>query len=256
MLLLFILKPWYKGTIEDKDVIASSQEPSMRSALVLGPTGLVGSHLLPQLLEAPEYGQVIALSRRPLGYSHPRLTVVLSELSELGRHRDALQADDTYCCLGTTIKVAKTQEAFQAVDYGAPLEVARMQEQPSHKRFFVVSSLGAELNSAFFYSRVKAELERDLSRLGFQKIVVARPSLLLGQRRELRAGELLGELGSIPFVPLMRGPWRKYRPIQAGTVAENLLRLSRGLEARDGMEWAILEALPEPLPAGNALPQF
>jgi len=211
----------------------------MPTALLLGPTGLVGSYLLPLLLEAPEYGRITVLSRRPLELKHPKMTLVLSELADVERSADLLQADDIFSCLGTTIRLAKTQEAFKAVDYDGPLRVAGLQRDRANKRFFVVTSLGAELRSSFFYARVKAELERDLGLQGFKKVFIARPSLLLGQRRESRPAELIGEIGTLPLVPLMRGPWRKYRPIQAAAVAENLLRLARGLEAREGMEWAL-----------------
>ena len=211
----------------------------MAIALLLGPTGLVGSYLLPLLLDAPEYERVIVLSRRPVELKHPKMELVISELADVGKAAARLQADDIYCCLGTTIRLAKTQEAFKAVDYDAPLRVAALQADRPNKRFLVVTGLGAELRSSFFYARVKAELERDLAAQGFKQVFFIRPSLLLGQRRETRAGELLGEIGSLPLVPLMRGPWRKYRPIQAQTVAENMLRLARGLEAREGMEWAL-----------------
>jgi uncharacterized protein YbjT (DUF2867 family) len=194
---------------------------------------------LPILIDAPEYDRVIALSRRPLNLSHPKLTNLVAELDQVPALADALQADDSYCCLGTTIKVAKTQEAFRAVDYQAPMDAAGLQRGRDRKRFALVSGLGADLRSNFFYSRVKGEVERDLGSLGFDRLYIARPSLLLGQRRETRIGEVLGELGAAPLAPIMRGPWRKYRPIQAATVAENLLRMMRGLDPREGMEWAL-----------------
>lgn len=212
----------------------------MASALILGPTGLVGSHLLALLLEIEDYDRVVALSRRPLELRHPKLNVVLSELADLGRHPGELQADDIFCCLGTTIRLAKTQEAFRAVDFEAPLAVARLQSDPGGKRYFLISSLGADARSPFFYTRVKGELEKELGHQGFKRVVSARPSLLLGQRREPRPGEMIGEWSSIPLSPLMRGPWRKYRPIQAATVAENMVKLARGQEPREGMEWALL----------------
>jgi uncharacterized protein YbjT (DUF2867 family) len=200
----------------------------MATALILGPTGLVGSYLLPLLIEAPEYERVIALSRRPLELRHPKLTVVLSELAQVGLRAQELQADDLYSCLGTTIKVAKTQEAFLAVDHQAPLEVAALQAQRHRKRLALVSSLGADLGSAFFYSRAKAQTERELAALGFERLYVARPSLLLGQRREARLGEKLGELGALPLSPIMRGK-----------------------EPREGMEWAVmLGQEARPLPVG------
>jgi uncharacterized protein YbjT (DUF2867 family) len=220
----------------------------MATALILGPTGLVGSHLLPLLLDAPEYSQVIAVTRRPLPLTHAKLTVVEAELAQIPGLAADLQADDTFCCLGTTIKVAKTQGAFMAVDYQAPLDAGRAQAQRGRKRYALVSALGADLRSNFFYSRVKGQVERELSDLGFARLYFARPSLLLGQRREARLGEMLGELGAIPLAPIMRGAWRKYRPIQAATVAENLLRLMRGLEPREGMEWSLALA-PQGQPA-------
>jgi len=212
----------------------------MSIALLLGPTGLVGSHLLHQLVDAPEYTRVIALSRRPLDLKHEKLTVVISELKDVERHRDELQANDIFCCLGTTIKAAQTKDAFRAVDHDAPLAVARLQEDRLHKIFIVVSGLGAAPDSMFFYSRVKAEMEQDLAGLDFRHVFAVRPSLLLGQRRQLRPGEILGEIGALPFIPLMRGSWRRYRPIQAGTVADNMLRIARGQSVREGMEWAKL----------------
>jgi uncharacterized protein YbjT (DUF2867 family) len=212
----------------------------MSTALLLGPTGLVGSHLLRLLLEAPEFERITALSRRPLELKNPRLEVLISELADVEKHKYALQADVIFCCLGTTIRAAKTKEAFKAVDYDAPLAVAHLQEDRAAKSFYVVSSLGADWRSIFFYTRIKGELEQDLGILGFKRVVAVRPSLLLGQRLNLRPGELLGEIGTMPLVPLMRGTWRKYRPIQAATVAENLLRLSRGLDAREGLEWALI----------------
>ena len=221
----------------------------MATALILGPTGLVGSYLLPLLIEAPEYERVIAFSRRPLELRHAKLGVVLDELSALTQRAAELQADDIFCCLGTTIKVAKTQQAFLAVDYQAPMDAARLQERRGGKRFALVSSLGADPGSAFFYTRVKGVVERDLGGLGFARLYVARPSLLLGQRRETRLAETFGELGAVPLSPILRGAWRKYRPIQAATVAENLLRLMRGKEPREGMEWSLGQAPPpEALP--------
>lgn len=216
----------------------------MATALILGPTGLVGSYLLPLLIEAPEYERVIAFSRRPLELRHAKLGVVVDALSALTERADELQADDIYCCLGTTIKVAKTQQAFLAVDYQAPMDAARLQQQRQGKRMALVSSLGADPASAFFYTRVKGVVERDLAGLGFARLYFARPSLLLGQRRETRLAETFGELGAVPLSPILRGAWRKYRPIQAATVAENLLRLVRGAEPREGMEWALRTADP------------
>jgi uncharacterized protein YbjT (DUF2867 family) len=145
---------------------------------------------------------------------------------------------DVFCCLGTTIKKAGSQEAFRRVDYEYPLNVARLAAQWEDAHFLVVSSVGADAGSGVFYSRVKGELEKAVQALPLAGAHIFRPSLLLGERGEVRLGERMAAVAAKPLSLLLFGPLRKYRPIHARTVAQAMLRVAR--EGRRGVE--ILES--------------
>jgi uncharacterized protein YbjT (DUF2867 family) len=189
------------------------------SALLAGATGLVGRELAAQWAGR---GTLHLLVRRALPAAGPRQRVHVVDFAAL----PALPAaDEAYCCLGTTIKAAGSQAAFRAVDFAAVLAYARAARRAGASRFAVVSALGADPRSGTFYNRVKGEMEAALPEIGFECIVIARPSLLSGDRAALgqpaRAGErfalaLTGPLAA--FIP------RAWRPIAAATVARALLR--------------------------------
>lgn len=192
-----------------------------RTVIVAGATGLVGKAILEGLLEDASVAQVHALGRRPLPFTHPKLNAHVVDFQQL----PALpKADEVYLALGTTIKVAGSQAAFRAVDYDANLAVARAALAAGATRAGLVSAMGADAGSSVFYSRVKGELEQALSQLAFQGLVIARPSLLVGDRSTLgqptRRGEEIGfaigkALGFL--IP------RNYKPIQGNAVAQALL---------------------------------
>ena len=198
-----------------------SPRPS-RTALVAGATGLVGREILQGLLADDAVAAVHALVRRPLGIRHPKLTAHVVDFATL----PALPAvDETYLALGTTIKVAGSQSAFRAVDFDANLAVAQAARAAGAKRLGLVSAMGADAGSAIFYNRVKGELEDALAGLGFEGLVIARPSFLAGDRGALgqpaRGGEKLALHVSRALRPLIP---RNYRSIAAGDVARALLR--------------------------------
>ena len=197
------------------------------SALILGSTGLVGSHLLTLLLESPHYAEVRALVRRPSGRVHPKLTEHTVDFDELAEVDEVVRGNDVFCCLGTTIKAAGSQEAFRKVDHTYIVESAGLALRNGASRFFIVSSLGADPRSAFFYNRVKGETDRDVARMPFMCVGILRPSLLLGERAEARRGERIGTAVLKAASVAMVGPLRKLRPIQAADVAAGMLFLSR-----------------------------
>jgi uncharacterized protein YbjT (DUF2867 family) len=203
----------------------------MAIALLAGASGLVGSFLLRQLLESPEYDRVIALGRRPLDLAHPKLTQVTADFAALDRVTADLRCDDAFCCLGTTIKRAGSPAAFRAVDHAAVLAFAWAARRNGARRFFLVSSLGADARSRVFYSRVKGETEEALAVLDFKTLAIFRPSLLLGPRTEKRLGERMGAMVLWLAEPLLLGRLRQYRAIRAEVVARAMLRCSFG---RDG----------------------
>ncbi|ADO72428.1 oxidoreductase [Stigmatella aurantiaca] len=195
-----------------------------RTALVAGASGLVGGHLLDALLENPLYQQVYSLGRRPLPKQHPRLTQRTVDFGRLDEEPLA-PAEDAFCCLGTTLQKAGSQEAFRAVDHHAVLNFAKAARRAGVRRFLVVTAMGANAHSRIFYNRVKGEVEEALAAQGFESLIIARPSLLLGERSEHRAGERVATVVATVLRPLLR-PLAS-RPIEGRTVARALVALAQ-----------------------------
>jgi uncharacterized protein YbjT (DUF2867 family) len=177
---------------------------------------------------------VHVLGRRELQLQHPKLTGHRVDFSKMPKASPALpRVDEAFIALGTTIKVAGSQEAFRAVDFDAVVAVAKAAKAAGATRLGVVSAMGANPRSKVFYSRVKGEMEEALSRLGFETLVIARPSLLAGNREALgqpaRAGEEIGIRLSRWFSPLIPD---NYRPIEAKRVARALLAAVRTAQGR------------------------
>lgn len=194
-----------------------------RSALVAGATGLVGSQLLARLLDDPAYGTVKVLGRRPPAVQHRQLRVVASDLKDLRSLGEQLAADDVFCCLGTTLRKAGSRAAFEDVDYRMVVDLARASHAAGAQQFLVVSSVGASAHSPAYYSRVKARMEDAVAQVGFEAVHILRPSLLLGARSEKRPGEALAQRLAPALSRLCVGPLARYRPVNAGEVAEALL---------------------------------
>lgn len=201
-----------------------------RTALLAGASGLVGRYALDQLVAAPEYARVVAVVRRPLEFEHPKLVEVVASFEALDRLPEPLRGDDAFCCLGTTMKRAGSRVAFRAVDHGAVLAFAWAAQRGGARRFFVVSAMGADPESRFFYNRVKGETEEALRVLGFDTLGIFRPGLLRGPREEYRFGERLAAAALALARPLLVGSWRRYRPVHAAVVARAMVRTSLGKE--------------------------
>jgi uncharacterized protein YbjT (DUF2867 family) len=208
-------------------------ETQTRTAVVAGASGLVGSHLLDALLEDSRYRQVHSLGRRPLPKQHPKLVQHTVDFARLG-DETLPPVDEAFCCLGTTIKKAGSQEAFRAVDHDAVLAFAKAAKQAGARSFLVVTALGADPRSRVFYNRVKGEVQEALKTVGFESLVILQPSLLLGERNESRPGERAAIVASRVLAPLLR-PLAS-RPIEAHTVARAMLALAR--EAPKGVKVA------------------
>ena len=133
------------------------------------------------------------------------------------------KADDAFCCLGTTIRQAGSQAAFRKVDFDYVINFAIAAKAAGVKRFLVVSALGANAKSCVFYNRVKGEMENALKAMNFESLHIFRPSFLLGERAEARVGERLGIKVFSALAPLMIGPARKVRPVEAKAVARAMV---------------------------------
>ena len=199
----------------------------LRTALVVGGSGLVGRFCLQALLEDPAYESVISLARRELSVAaHPRLTQKVLPLEMLASL--ALPPlDDVFCALGTTLRTAGSQEAFRHVDYELPLAVADQALKFGARQFMLVSSIGADAKSRNFYLRTKGEVEDGLRRLPFKALHIFRPSFLMGKREESRLGESI----AIPFAKVLQflliGGLRRYRPISAQTVGRGMVAAAK-----------------------------
>jgi uncharacterized protein YbjT (DUF2867 family) len=203
----------------------------MSRALLLGATGLVGSEILTLLLADDAFSEVVVVARRPTGVAHPKLREEVFELDSMEQHARVFETEQLFCALGTTIKKAGSQERFREVDHDYPLRAARLGRAGGASHYLLVSSIGADSHSRFFYSRVKGELEDALLGLGYPRLTIARPSLLTGDRKEFRLGERVG--GTLGF---LMPP--AYRPIAASAVARALVAAAK----RDGTGVEVLES--------------
>lgn len=204
-------------------VAVAVDDPAARVAMVAGATGLVGREVLAALLADKRYRTIHTLGRRAAGPRHDRLTQhVVPDLT----HLPALpRMDDVYIALGTTIKVAGSQASFRAVDHDAVLAIAFAARAAGATRLAVVSAMGADPDSRVFYNRVKGETEAALQSIGYATLVIARPSMLAGDRAALaqatRVGERVGLALMGIFKPLIPA---NYRAISAPAVARAMVR--------------------------------
>lgn len=197
----------------------------MATAWIAGASGLVGGQLLPLLLASGRYAKVTALGRRPLP-PQPGLESLVVDFNDLDNVLPGSHVDDVFCCLGTTMKTAGSQEAFRHVDFHCVVELAGLARERGARQFLMVSAMGANAGSPVFYNRVKGEAEEAVKALRIPSVAIFQPSLLLGDRQEHRAGERVAMALAPVFSPLLAGPLRKYRPIEARDVAKAMVAVA------------------------------
>lgn len=196
--------------------------------MLVGASGLIGDLCLSHLLEEDEVKRVIVPARRPLERSHRKLEVHLIQFDRLAESSDLFEVDSLFCCLGTTLKAAGSQDAFERVDYGHVKKLAELAAARHVRQFLLISALGANPHSPVFYSRIKGRAEEAVRQQNFPCVHILRPSMLLGARSRPRLnGELLKPLAKISR-PLFVGPMRRLRPVQAETVATLMVQLAKG----------------------------
>jgi len=196
----------------------------MKTAVISGHTGLIGRQLLTLLLQNNDYGKIVALGRKLVDIQHPKFVQHIVDFDDI--QFDEQHIDDVYCCLGTTMKKAGTKEKFRMVDFQYPLNLATQCLKKGAKRFAIVSSMGADEKSLFFYNQVKGEVEMAINQLAFSRIDIFRPSLLLGHRHESRLAEDMGKgiMKMIGF--LFLGPLKNYKAIDGAKVANAMLHFA------------------------------
>ena len=212
-------------------------------ALISGSTGLIGNHLLSQLVTSNQYQEIHSISRKKPSTSHQIVQFHTVDFEELDNYSEIKGGDDAFCCLGTTMKKAGSKEAFYKVDFEFVKKFAELSLRAGCKRFFLVSALGADKKSLFYYNQVKGEIEEEVSHLPFDSVHIFRPSLLLGDRAEARLGENIGKAFAQVFSLIIP---KKYKAIEAETVARAMLNTAlkpknRGIhfhESSDMLEYA------------------
>jgi uncharacterized protein YbjT (DUF2867 family) len=210
------------------------------TALLAGASGLVGGECLKRLIERPEYGRVIVVTRRDLGEParHPKVSQRVIDFDRLGDDRDELRANHVFCALGTTIRKAGSKARFRRVDYEYPLRLAQLARMNDARHFSIVSALGASRSSPFFYSRVKGEVEQGLRAMRWPSLAIFRPSVIAGERGESRPLERISE-------HLLRLAPATWRPVAASDIAAAMVAVALEsppdvtvIESRDIPAWA------------------
>ena len=203
-----------------------------RTALIIGASGLTGQVLLQLLLADSLYDTVTIYVRKQVNIHHPKLQQQIVNYDKLD---SAVQADDVFCCLGTTIKKAGSQQAFRQVDLVYPQKVAELQRNAGSRRFLLISAVGADEQSSIFYSRTKGQVEKAISILQYPCTCIFRPSLIMGERSERRVGEKIAILVAKIIGPLLIGPLRKYQPVSALGIAKAMQHAAHQFE--DGIHF-------------------
>lgn len=190
----------------------------MKTAIVIGATGLIGKSLVNILLADDRYQIIKIFARRSTGINHPKLIEHLIDFDEIEKWKNLIVGDELFSALGTTIRKAKSTTLQYKVDVTYQYEFAKAASENGVKSIILVSSVGANAKSRFFYTRIKGELDEKVQQLSFSKIRIFRPSLLLGERPEKRFGEKTAERILKIVVPIF--PFLKnQRPIEGEKVA-------------------------------------
>ena len=196
-------------------------------AVIIGATGVVGRELVKLLLQSKKYEQISVVVRKKLSIVHPRLMQYRITMDELNTvPANIFEKAHVFCTLGTTMKQAKTKEKFKEVDFEYVLKFAQLAKQHGLSSFTLISAMGADTRSLFFYNRVKGEIEQALLELELPKLYVVRPSLIIATRQEKRWGESFAIAWSQKFRFIFKGRLKKYAPVHAKRIAEAMYKVA------------------------------
>jgi uncharacterized protein YbjT (DUF2867 family) len=204
-----------------------------RTAIIFGSTGLIGNLLLEELIQSEEYQKIKIFIRQPIEISHAKIEEFVVDFSRPDTFMPEIQGDDLFICLGTTIKKAGSVKKMEEIDRDLPVRLASKAVENDVKRIAVVSSLGANAQSSNYYLRIKGEMEREILKLEFENIAIVRPSMLLGERKEKRAGELVGKVVMKTLHPLLIGKMKKYRGIHGRDVAKAMISILKEEQSKN-----------------------
>ena len=198
----------------------------MKTALVFGSSGLVGSHVLSQLISNNNYSKIKLFVRSSIDISDPKIEIIQTDFNNLENHREDIKGDDCFFCIGTTKKNSPDKNEYQRIELNIPKQVAQIAKSNNIKSYFFVSSGYANSKSSGDYLKYKGLVEEEILSLGFSKTGILRPSFILGNRKEFRLGEKIGIIIFKLLNPLFVGPLRKMRSIHSETIAIAMIKLA------------------------------
>ena len=209
----------------------------MKTALLFGVSGLVGGHLLNQLIKNNNYSKIKLFVRSVPQISDPKIEIIETDFNNLENHNEDIKGDDCFFCIGTTKQNSPDKNEYQRVELEVPKQIAQIAKSNLVNSFIFVSALYANPKSSGNYVRFKGMVEEELKRLNFPKLALMRPSFLMGDRKEKRVGEKIGIFIFKLLSPLLLGPLKKMRPIHSETVAKAMIRA-----ANENLEKNIFES--------------
>tara|TARA_B100001996_G_scaffold299534_1_gene239970 strand:+ start:593 stop:1252 length:660 start_codon:yes stop_codon:yes gene_type:complete len=199
----------------------------MKTALIFGSSGLVGSCLLDLIINDNNYNKIKLFVRSELINTNSKLEIIKIDFNNLENYKDSIVGDDCFFCIGTTRKNTPDKNEYTKIEYNLPIDVAKIAKSNSVNNFIYISSLGANPNATSLYLKNKGQAEEELKKLNFSNLSILRPSILLGNRKENRFGEKIGIFAMKTLSPLFLGKIKKYKPIKVENVAKTMLQVAQ-----------------------------
>jgi nucleoside-diphosphate-sugar epimerase len=215
----------------------------MKTAIIFGSSGLIGNELFKTILLSNTYDKIKIFVRTIPEVNNPKVEIIKTDFSNLEQYKDKIIGDDCFFCIGTTKKDTPNKDEYRRVEYNIPVDVAKIAKANSVKSFYYVSSIGANPNASSNYLKNKGQVEGELKNLNFSKLAIIRPSLLIGNRKSFRLGEVI-------FTPVMNtltlfafGSLKKYKPIKIQNVVKAILYISKNVSDKIVFESDELERI-------------
>ena len=200
----------------------------MKTALVFGSSGLIGGHLLNELIQSDNYNKIKLFVRSDHGSNHSKTEIIKTDFNNLENHKEDIKGDDCFFCIGTTKQNSPDKNEYKRVELDVPKKIAQIAKSNLVNSFVFVSSGYADPNSSGDYLKFKGLVEEELKRLSFSKLGIMRPSFLMGDRKEKRVGEKVGIFIFKLLSPLFLGPLKKMKPIHSKKVAKAMIKITNG----------------------------
>ena len=201
----------------------------MKTAIIFGSSGLIGNELFKTMLLNNYYDKIKVFVRSIPEINNPKVEIIKTDFNNLEQYKDKIKGDDCFFCIGTTKKDTPDKDEYRRIEYNIPVDVAKITKSNSVNSFFYISSIGANPNASSNYLKNKGQVEEELKNLNFPKLVIIRPSLLVGNRKSFRLGEVI-------FTPVMNtltlfafGNLKKYKPIKIQNVVKAILYISKNV---------------------------